>query len=209
MKLSNTVLIAIFLALAGIMAWINFSDSKTEKRNFRKELVSIDTSKITELLLYPQALQGKEIKFTKQSDGWILSSTDTSATLGKPAVEPLINNLLQVKPKRLAARSEAKWQELEVDEAKATRIKVKEGSETTLDLFVGKFTFQQAEGQTKANPNMPPQQQQPIMTSFVRLAGDVDVYAVDGILSMMYNRQVADFLPKPTPPVETETIKGK
>ena len=199
MKLSNTALITIFIALAGIIAWVNFSDSKDEKRNFRKELVSIDTSKVTELLLYPQALQGKEIKFTKQNDGWLLNSSDTSAVLEKQAVDGLVNNLLQVKPKRLAARSEAKWVELEVDETKATRIKVKEGNEITLDLFVGKFTFQQAE----ANPNMPPQQQQqqqPVMTSFVRLAGDTDVYAVDGILSMMYNRQVADFLPKPTPP---------
>ena len=205
MKLSNTVLIAIFFALAGIMSWIYFSDSKDEKRNFRKELVSIDTSKVTELLLYPQALQGKEIKFAKQSDGWLLSSEDTSAVLEKQAVDALVNNLLQVKPKRLAARSEAKWQELEVDEAKATRIKVKEGSDITLDLFIGKFTFQQAEG----NPNMPPQQQQPIMTSFVRLAGDVDVYAVDGILSMMYNRQVSDFLPKPKTENTTETIEIK
>lgn len=205
MKLSNTALITIFIALAGIIAWVNFSDSKDEKRNFRKELVSIDTSKVTELLLYPQALQGKEIKFTKQNGSWLLNSSDTSAVLEKQAVDGLVNNLLQVKPKRLAARSEAKWVELEVDETKATRIKVKEGNDITLDLFVGKFTFQQAE----ANPNMPPQQQQqPIMTSFVRLAGDIDVYAVDGILSMMYNRQVADFLPKPTPTAIEETKKA-
>ena len=87
MKLSNTALITIFIALAGIIAWVNFSDSKDEKRNFRKELVSIDTSKVTELLLYPQALQGKKIKFTKQNDGWLLNSSDTSAVLEKHAVD--------------------------------------------------------------------------------------------------------------------------
>ena len=61
--------------------------------------------------------------------------------------------------------------EFEVDSS-ATRVIVKEGGNTTLDIMIGKFLFQQPRS----------------VSTYVRLNGDADVYLVDGFISMTFNQ---------------------
>jgi len=73
----------------------------------------------------------------------------------------------------LVARSKDKWEQYEVTDSLGTRVKVYAGKKELADLMIGKFTFQQE-----------PQS----MTSFARRTKQNDVYAIDGFLSMAYNR---------------------
>jgi hypothetical protein len=79
--------------------------------------------------------------------------------------------LQAIKPNRLAARDESKWNELQVDST-GTRVKVYEGSKLTLDIVLGRFAFQQPRS----------------MNTYVRLYNDKDVYEVDGFLDMTFNQ---------------------
>ncbi len=79
---------------------------------------------------------------------------------------------MQVKPKRLAARGESKWAEFQVDSS-GTRVQVFEGDDKTLDIIFGRFSYQ-------AQPKS--------ISTYVRLANDVDVYEVDGFLSITFNQ---------------------
>ncbi|MDZ7624222.1 MAG: DUF4340 domain-containing protein [Ignavibacteriaceae bacterium] len=73
--------------------------------------------------------------------------------------------------KDLAARDESKWSELQVDST-GSRVKVFQGSKLSLDLVIGRFSFQQPR----------------TMNTFVRLYNDKDVYEVDGFLDMTFNQ---------------------
>jgi len=69
-------------------------------------------------------------------------------------------------------------------------VQVEAGKKHATDLYIGKFSYSQ-----------PPQQamspyggrQQGTMTSYVRLAGEKEVFAVEGFLRMMFSRSASEF----------------
>ncbi|MBU0560837.1 MAG: DUF4340 domain-containing protein [Bacteroidetes bacterium] len=175
-NLSNKKLAVIFGVLVVIAAVFYFTDEKNE-RTFRQELVDIDTTEITEILIYPKSQNHAEIKIFKENDSW-----KTTLTNGKVVSVPdskadnLINQILSIKPKRLAARGSQKWTEFEVDST-ATRVKIIEDGKETLNILLGKFAFQQPRS----------------MSTYVRLNNDSDVYEVDGFLSATFNQGISSF----------------
>lgn len=170
--INNKVLVIIFgvLLLAGLFLFL-FDGGKNE-RTFREVLVDIDTSRVTEILIYPKSQNHKEVKLYKEKEGWRVNlPLGGSAKVLNDRISNLFAQLIAIKPKRLAARDESKWTELQVDST-GSRVKVFEGSKQTLDLVIGRFSFQQPR----------------TMNTFVRLYNDKDVYEVDGFLDMMFNQ---------------------
>ncbi len=175
---NSNKLLWIFLAVLIIVVAIIFSTESTKnERTFRKDLVSIDTAKVSQISIYPKSLKGKEVRLTKVDSLWKVNSDfGKQFTVPKIKINNLLNQLLFVKPLRVAARSQDKWKEYQIDSA-STRIEIKEGSEKVLDLMIGKFAFQQPRS----------------MTTFVKLAGDTDIYEVEGFLDMVFNKTPNDF----------------
>jgi len=170
--INNKILGIIFgvLLLAGLFLF--FFDGGKNERTFREVLVDIDTSKVSEILIYPKSQNHKEVKLYKEKEGWrVTLPSGRSAKVLNDRISNLFTQLIAIRPKRLAARDESKWNELQVDST-GSRVKVFEGSKQTLDLVIGRFSFQQPR----------------TMNTFVRLYNDKDVYEVDGFLDMMFNQ---------------------
>lgn len=169
---SNITLSAVLGILVLLLLYTYIGDGGRKERSFKKDLFTIDTSKVSEILIYPKSLNGKEVKIQKKNNEWAMQLENNSiAKVPNIKINNLINLLLKAKPKRLAAKSKDKWNEYKVDE-KATRVKLMEGNDEVLNLVLGKFSFQQ------------PRQ----MNSFVRLFDDVNVYEVEGMLEMAFNQ---------------------
>jgi len=207
MKFSNSFLAILLLALIGFFA-ANYFFGTDKKRSFKKDLASIDSSKVTSIILHPTAMEGKKLTFEKQDTTWTVAKEDSTAEAANTdLVNYMVGSLLQLKSKRLATTKKEKWEEYQVAEQKGTRVQVMEGSDKTLDLYVGKFSMQQPKPQAPGQQPNPmqmqqQQQQQPKMLTYVRLNGEDNVYAVDGMLSMAFNRAAKDFLaPEPEPEV--------
>jgi len=169
---NNKILGIIFgiLLIAGIFLFL-FDGGKSE-RTFRDVLVDIDTSAVTEIVIYPKSQNHKEVKLYKDKDGWrVTLPAGGTAKVDTQRMSSLFAQLLAIKPKRLAARDESKWNELQVDST-GSRVKVFESSKLALDLVIGRFSFQQPR----------------TMNTFVRLYNDKDVYEVDGFLDMTFNQ---------------------
>ncbi len=205
MKISNSFLAILLLALIGFFA-ANYFFGKDKKRTFKKDLVSIDSAKVSSIVLYPTAMEGKKLTFEKQDTTWTVAKEDSTAEeANQDLVNYMLGSLMQMKTKRLATTKQEKWEEYQVAEKGGTRVQVMEGSDKTLDLYVGKFSMQQKPqvpgGGQQQNPmQMQQQQQQPNMMTYVRLDGENEVYAVDGMLSMALNRKAEDFVaPEPEP----------
>ena len=171
-KVNNKILGIVFVILLLIGAFIFVFDGGTTERTFREVLVDIDTSKVTEILIYPKSQNHKEVKLFKDNDEWRVNlPSGGDAKVVDQRISSLFSQLLAIIPKRLAARDESKWNELQVDST-GSRVKVFEGSKLSLDLVIGRFSFQQPR----------------IMNTFVRLYNDKDVYEVDGFLDMTFNQ---------------------
>jgi hypothetical protein len=162
----------IFTGLLIVALVIVLSDLGNGERTFRSELVDIDSSAVSKILIYPKKLNGAPVELFKDGNNWkVKLSENKSASVPQSKINQILKQLMEIKPDRLAGRGEENWAEFEVDSS-ATRIELYEGSDKTLDLVIGKFTFQQPRS----------------MKTFVRLANDTDVYETEGFLSMTFNQ---------------------
>jgi Domain of unknown function (DUF4340) len=176
-KNSNKNLWIVFAILLVLVILVFTTESTKNERSFRKDLVSIDTSAISSFSIFPKSKNGLEVKFLKNDEVWkVMNENAKSYTVPNFKIKNIFNELAKLKPKRVAARSKAKWTEYQVDSS-ATRVVVNESGSEVLNLIIGKFAFQQPRS----------------MSTFVRLMDETDVYEVDGFLDMTFNKDVNSF----------------
>lgn len=157
-KLSNIKLIGVLVALCLIYFVVDFTGSRKKSKSLRTELVTIDTAKVSKILV--EAPGDKKVQLAKVGGEWELSlSNGKTVVASNSAVDNALYALLSIKPSRMATKSEAKWKDYQVDSA-GTRVKIYEGGTNTLDLIIGRFGM---EGQRAYH-------------TFVRLFEDKEVY---------------------------------
>ena len=171
-NVNNKILGLIFAILLIVVVLLLLFEGGKNERTFREVLVNIDTTAVTEILIYPKSKEHKEVKLFKEGENWqVTLPSGGSAKVSDQKIREVMNQLLAIKPNRLAARDESKWNELQVDST-GSRVKVYEGSKLALDIVIGRFSFKQPRS----------------MNTFVRLYNDKDVYEVEGFLDMTFNQ---------------------
>ncbi len=172
-KISSKTLAVIFAALLVLAAVYIYYDSSREERSFKSDIVNIDTSKVTSISIYPKADNHKEVKIFKEGKNWeIRLSNDNSVPAENSKIKNLLMQLSEIKANSVAAQDENKWSEFKVDTS-GTRVKVFEGNNITLDITIGKFSYQQPR----------------TMLTYVRVKGDKNVYEVNGFLEFTFNQK--------------------
>ena len=172
-SLSNKKLGIVFAVLLSIVLIFFVLGGEKNERTFRDTLVEIDTSAVTAIKIYPKTTDYEEVKLFSEGNEWFVNlENGKTAKVKQDKINSLFQQLLSVKPKRLASRNKKKWNEMQVDST-GTRVVVMEGSDETLNLVIGKFSFKQPRS----------------MSTFVRLFEDADVYEIDGFLDMSFNQK--------------------
>ena len=183
---NNKILSITFGVLLVLYLVTQFLGGEANERNFRTDLVTMDTASVNRIVLSPK--EGEEVTFTQEQNTWLVSQDNKTAQADQQAVQSLLGTLLQLEPQRLAARSEEKWDTFEVTDSLGSRVQAYNGDNLLADVYVGKFSLQQMP-QQPMQPGMPPMQQpRPKATSYVRLADEAEVYAVDGFLTTSFNQ---------------------
>lgn len=177
------VLAIVFVALLAIVIILNQVEKKKGDRSFDKDLVSFNIKDATSIIIMPKG-DKEEIFIEKKEEGWKVKSGEVSYNADETTVDNMLNDLLIMKSKRLAANSKEKWGDFEVTDSAGTRVIVKEKKDVLADIYIGKFSYQQPKNQY---------QRQGTMTTYVRLKDKKTVHAVDGFLSMTYNRDINAF----------------
>jgi len=182
-KFNNKYLLIALAVLILLFVFVKFYRSVKTEKTLKTEIVQIDTAKVSKILLYPSSEKGQELAFTRHDRNWKVSNGKILAETEKSAVKNLLATIHEIKSKRLASRTKDKWAEYQVTDSAATRIRVFEGEKENLNLYVGKFTYQQVN-----DPNGGYGRGGVIGTSYVRLANENEVYAVDGFLTFSFNQ---------------------
>ncbi len=184
-KLSTLIIILIILFAAVIVMqrW----DAMKGERNFKSTLTEVDTANVTAIYVNPKDKKTGESKFTKSGLNWQFTNQNKRYRANNEFVNEVLKIFAVLKSQRVAATEKSKWAEYELIDSMATHVKIEVKNEVVADLYIGKFTFSQG----KNNPMM--RQGGGSITSYIRLADDDIVYAVDGFLSMMFNRSVESF----------------
>ena len=97
---NNKILLIVFLVLAMIFIVNKAFLSKRSSKTLKTELVAIDTSRITEILVYPRSDDFNEIRFRKEAGVWVVSKGDIAAEADQMGIIRLLDELLNLKTDR-------------------------------------------------------------------------------------------------------------
>ena len=176
--MKSKTLIIIFAVLIVILGINYFMEKQQGDRTLLGDLVEADTSALTAISIYPKSNGKQEIRFEKEGDEWILVFEDKKVTADKNTLQSILREIQDLKPSRLASSSESKWEKYEVTDSLGIGVKIEVDGDVIADLIFGKFDYNQ---QTRK------------AVSYVRLTGKDKVYAVDGYLSMTFDRDIESF----------------
>jgi hypothetical protein len=162
-KISTIKLLGLLVILVLVYASTEFFSSTGRSRQFREELVSIDTEKVTEVQITKGA---NTIRITVSEERWKVSTNEgIEYEAQEDRIMSSLSSIQTIKPSRVASRNPEKWQEFQVDSA-GTRVQVFEKGEKSLDIVIGRFGMQ---GQQQFH-------------SYVRLFDDDNVYVAENFM---------------------------
>lgn len=188
-KQTNFKKIVIILGvLLVLLLVIKLKDRKQGDRSFKAYVLAIDTSEVNVIKITPKG-SSDAIKIKKEGSIWMLHKDDAEVQADGEIIMDLLSQVALLKTKSVAATSKQKWADYEVTDSTGSRITLLNNKKELADFMLGKFSYSQPQGQAQ---NMQ-QQQNIIMTSYIRLFNENEVYAVDGYLSMMFNRDYNSF----------------
>lgn len=183
-KFSNKVLIIILVGLIGIFALSKIFRSPQLESNVRKELVSLDTAKVTEVRLQPAKALGKEIKLIKNGNDWKVLSDSKEAKVERGTVKSMLGLMMDLQAQRMVTRKKEKWETFEVGES-STRVSVFADGKKQADFRVGKTGFSQGQGQGISGTY-----------TYIRLTDEEEVYSTEGFIGSHFNRSFNDWRDK-------------
>jgi hypothetical protein len=178
-----------FVFLLALVAIVLLIDQKKGKKTFRTDLFETDTADVTAIIIRTKADRDNPIIFEKKKSGWLLKSRNRQFNAESGMVQEMLRTLNDLQATRVAATDKSKWKEFEVDDSSATKIMVKKDKKLVSTLYLGKFSYQMPKN---ANP-YDYYNQQPKISTYVKVGDEKQVYVVEGFLSMLFNRSFNDY----------------
>jgi hypothetical protein len=163
-----------------------------ENATLKGSLVEFDTMAVSKIVLIPKSSAGEPFEFVKDKNKWTVRQGSIISNPAEGAIQNIFNEILSIKPQSLAAVEESKWKEFDLTNSLATRIKFlnNKGKELT-DILIGKFSYKQV-----TNPYGSYGGNNIEGTSFVRMNGEKEIYAVDGFLAFSFSGKFSDWRDK-------------
>lgn len=174
--MTNRMLLLVLVVLLAIWGFSKLLAPKKD-RTFKTELIEVDTAAIQSIVLTPGG-EEVEVTLSRSNNAWIASDGTSNVKAKKGSVAAWLNVLQLVKTNRIAAKKAEKWPEFELGDDQGLRIQVYDGSNKLEDFILGKFDF---------NPELR------TATSYIRLSGENEVYATDGMPFITVGRKFDDF----------------
>jgi hypothetical protein len=178
-KFKSGALIIVLIALLLIYLFVRYSGSND--RTFKDKILSFDPASITQILVSDPKSTQEAVDLRFSGDKWLIRSGGVDYPADTNVVKGVLKQLSDLPTKRYAGKGKDVWVKYELTDTIASLVTVKAGSKTVGELMIGKFSYNVPKGQPQ---QMQGRQQRGEMTSYVRLADEKDVYAVDGYLKM-------------------------
>ena len=176
-KINIKLLAGIFVVLLVVAVMVEMIDMRKGNRTFKQDLVNVNADDVTAIEVNAKSAAGKPVTLKKENDVWKVEADGKTYRADQSVASSMMAQLNGMKPKSLVTNDKDRWDEFEVTDSLGTRVKLFNGKDLLADVIFGKFSYSQPQ----------------TMTSYVRLAGDKDVYGVNGMLGMSFNRNVNSF----------------
>jgi len=191
-RFSNKGLLIVALVLGGLFFLSSFLQRNKPVGNFNTNIVSIDTATI-DFISIVQPTDNTSLTLNKQGGQWFVKDKmGQQLPCQRAFMNQFLGQLQTIKAESLIAQGKDSWTEYEVEEAKGTIVKIKQGGNVLANFIVGKFDYAEATG----------------VKTYMRPTGDDNVYAVDGFFKSTFTTQVASFIDKSILKFENDNLLG-
>lgn len=179
--MNNKLLLFILLGLLAIYGLSRLFSGKKDS-TFQAELIALDSTEVASLKLDPKGEEAIPFTLKKEDGRWFATQDELTVPANEGAMQSLLAGLAMVQTKYIAAKDKDKLSEYEVEEGQGHHVQVyDEKGKLLKDFFIGRFDVNQ---------------QARTITSFIRLNGQNEVYAVDGMQTMAFGRAFIDYRDK-------------
>lgn len=165
----------LFLVLLAIVVIIRVVHHSKGDRNFKASFFELDTAKVSSITILPHPLH-EQVSLTKKGKTWILTKKNKQYAAEESAIRSILSELQNMKPEFLAATEKSDWPTYQLTDTGSTRVKVEQDGKLVADFLLGKVSFKQYE-----------------QTTFIRNSNETSIYAVNGLLGLVFNREADDF----------------
>jgi hypothetical protein len=169
-KIGNKELAIILIALLAIYGISRYIAKRKGENTFHTSAIpTIDSAKVSTVYIFSKLKKDHPIILEKKNNTWTVTQDGFTANADQASPKYMIQQLKMISPDRLASNDVKQWSDFQVTDTTGTRIVALNGKDTLIDVIVGKFGFM-------------PEQRKGI--SYVRINHQVEVYGVEGFLSM-------------------------
>jgi len=183
-KMNNKVLLAVLAILILVFLTTNYFKNNNSDNILQTDLVSIDTAKLSEIIIHPGNKNKKNLRFSNDNGTWSVRSGQIKTRTKDGDMGRILDELAKIKIVRLITKSKENWEKYQLTDSLATLLEIKEkGKSTPLKLYLGKVNYKapQGGGRQFNAQNFSAQ-------TNIRVNDDDKVYLVNGFLGMMFNR---------------------
>jgi hypothetical protein len=179
-RFNNKKLIFILAGLVVVLILTFIRKIPAENASLKSRIVEFDTAEVSKIVLYPKGSINSPVEFSRGNSKWTVQQGTIVSATKKDAVKEIFNELVNLKPQMLAAKSKAKWEEFELTDSLATRLKfINNKGKVLADIMIGKVNYKQVNNPYGGNSVQG--------TSFIRLTDEKEIYGVEGFLSFFFN----------------------
>jgi hypothetical protein len=187
-RFKSWILMIILAVLMIVYLIVRYAGS--DERTFRDSVLSFDPATITEIIIKDPKSKEGPVDLTLTGDKWMVSNGNKDYPADSNVVKNILNQLKDLPTKRYAGKGRDVWAKYEVTDSAASLVTLKASKETVAEIYIGKFAYNQPK---ELQPQAQGRQQRGDMTTYVRLADEKDVYAVDGFLKIGLGGNVNSF----------------
>lgn len=181
-RFDNKKLLLVLTGLLAVLLLTLVVRTPKKRSTIREKLVDFDTASVGRILITPRAEEGKQFEFFREDPGWKVKQDNIVAVPRKNAIGNIFQEILGIRPQSLAAVGRAEWGNFGLTDSLATRIRFTDKKGRTLsDIMIGRFTYKPVANPYAGGRN------DISGTSYVRLADEEKVYAVDGFLALAFS----------------------
>jgi len=173
-KKSNLVLIIIFGVLLLAVAVTYIAKNIKGERSFRDDIIEYGADEISRIIIQSQP-SGTPIELYREDTIWKLQSGEVRYAADQDMANNITEELALITPDRLVANKKALWGEYDVTDTSGIKLTLFRTKKSKTGLIIGRFSY----NQTTRKPS-----------TFLRLEGENEVFAVEGYLGMTFNRGI-------------------
>jgi hypothetical protein len=191
-RFDNKKLFYLLTVLIAILVFTVIIKIPKEKATLRSKIIELDSAEVSRIILYPSISKGDSVEFIRNKNVWTVQQGSIISATQEGAINNIFNEVQNMKPQSLAATNKSEWEEFELTDSLATRIKfMNKKGKILADLMIGKLNYKQPN-----NPYSGYGGNNFQITSYVRVYNEKEVFAVDGLLPFTINRKFEDWRDK-------------